>query len=68
MHAWGMFAGGPIGAEEFVLEYIGELIRASVNAVRERAEAESDYRFRVDAEWVVDATHKVGLRLGFHGF
>ena len=39
----------------------------SVNAVRERAEAESDYRFRVDAEWVIDAMHKVGLRRGSFG-
>ena len=31
--------------------------------MRERAEAESDCRFRVDAEWVVDATHKVWLIL-----
>ena len=59
VHAWGLFADAQIGPEEFVAEYTGELIRASVNAARERFESESDYRFRVDGEWVVDATRKV---------
>lgn len=59
VHAWGLFARKPIPAGEFVIEYVGELIRLSVNDVRERADADSDYRFRVDTEWVVDATRKV---------
>ena len=63
VHAWGMFAEVAIGPEEFVAEYTGELIRASVNAARERFEADSDYRFRVDEHWVVDATRKAGLLL-----
>lgn len=65
VHAWGMFAEGGIGAEEFVGEYTGELIRASVNAARERFQADSDYRFRVDEHWVVDATRRVGFFVSF---
>lgn len=56
---WGLFARKPIPANEFVIEYVGELIRRTVNDVRERIDADSDYRFRVDAQWVVDATRRV---------
>ena len=59
VHSWGLSAAEPIQAEQFVIEYTGELIRLSVNAVRERKDADSDYRFRVDDQWVVDATTKV---------
>ena len=58
VHSWGLSAAEPIQAEQFVIEYTGELIRLSVNAVRERKDADSDYRFRVDDQWVVDATTK----------
>ncbi|CAL8471229.1 g10771 [Coccomyxa elongata] len=60
VHAWGLFARKPIPGNEFVIEYVGELIRRTVNDVRERADADSDYRFRVDADWVVDATRRGG--------
>ncbi|BDA46616.1 probable histone-lysine N-methyltransferase SETD1A at C-terminar half [Coccomyxa sp. Obi] len=60
VHAWGLFAHKPIPGNEFVIEYVGELIRRTVNDVRERADADSDYRFRVDADWVVDATRRGG--------
>ena len=60
VHSWGLSAAEPIQAEQFVIEYTGELIRLSVNTVRERKDADSDYRFRVDDQWVVDATTKVG--------
>ncbi|EIE19578.1 Mll1 protein, partial [Coccomyxa subellipsoidea C-169] len=60
VHAWGLFAHKPIPANEFVIEYVGELIRRTVNDVRERVDADSDYRFRVDADWVVDATRRGG--------
>ena len=59
VHSWGLSAAEPIQAEQFVIEYTGELIRLSVNTVRERKDADSDYRFRVDDQWVVDATKKV---------
>ncbi|GAX72908.1 hypothetical protein CEUSTIGMA_g363.t1 [Chlamydomonas eustigma] len=63
MHGWGMFAAEPIEAEEFVMEYLGEIIRVSISDVRERqyrAAGLDDYMFRVDAEWVLDATRKGG--------
>lgn len=59
VHAWGLVAVKPIEAQQFVIEYTGELIRLSVNANREKLDSDSDYRFRVDDEWVVDATTKV---------
>lgn len=59
VHAWGLTAVKPIQAEQFVIEYTGELIRLSVNSMRERLDSDSDYRFRVDDQWVVDATTKV---------
>ena len=63
MHAWGLTAVKPIQAEQFVVEYTGELIRLSVNSMRERLDSDSDYRFRVDDQWVVDATTKVCTNL-----
>lgn len=62
VHAWGLTAVKPIQAEQFVIEYTGELIRLSVNTMRERLDSDSDYRFRVDDQWVVDATTKVSVR------
>ena len=59
VHEWGLTAVKPIQAEQFVIEYTGELIRLSVNSMRERLDSDSDYRFRVDDQWVVDATTKV---------
>jgi len=59
VHAWGLTAVKPIEAGQFVIEYTGELIRLSVNSVREKRDSDSDYRFRVDDQWVVDATTKV---------
>lgn len=64
VHAWGLFAVKPIPAQQFVIEYVGELIRRTVNDVRERKDADSDYRFRVDELWVVDATTRVRLLSG----
>jgi hypothetical protein len=50
---WGMYALQPIEAEEFVIEYIGEAIRAPLADKRERqymAAGMDDYMFRVDDE------------------
>ena len=63
VHAWGLTAVKPIQAEQFVIEYTGELIRLSVNSIRERLDCDSDYRFRVDDQWVVDATTKVSTKV-----
>ncbi|KAJ2607090.1 Histone-lysine N-methyltransferase setd1b [Coemansia sp. RSA 1804] len=60
IHDWGLFASEPIFQGEFVIEYIGERIRAQLADLREeqyeREGIGSSYLFRVDDEIVVDAT------------
>lgn len=62
IHGWGLFAQEPVSKDEMVIEYVGELIGNALADVREaRYEAVgigSSYLFRVDAEFVVDATKK----------
>ncbi|CAD7700011.1 unnamed protein product [Ostreobium quekettii] len=65
VHSRGVFATEIIEPEMFVIEYTGVLIRASVAEIREkRYESEgrdSSYLFRLDDEWVVDATDTGGI-------
>ncbi|KAK9806164.1 hypothetical protein WJX72_003709 [[Myrmecia] bisecta] len=65
VHAWGLFAKTSIEPEEFIIEYVGEWIRASITNAREAAYERcglgSSYLFRVDTEGVVDATQRGGL-------
>lgn len=65
VHAWGLFAQEDIPEDEFVIEYVGEVIRSSLQDIREqeyqRAGLDSSYLFRVDSEIVIDATKKVTL-------
>ncbi|KAI8320721.1 histone methyltransferase [Martensiomyces pterosporus] len=60
IHDWGLFASEPIYQGEFVIEYIGERIRARLADLREeqyeREGIGSSYLFRVDDEIVIDAT------------
>lgn len=60
IHSWGLFAMETIAAEEMVIEYVGQMIRKHVAEVREKKyEASgigSSYLFRVDDEYVIDAT------------
>ncbi|KAJ2160356.1 histone methyltransferase set1 [Coemansia sp. RSA 552] len=60
IHDWGLFASEPIFQGEFVIEYIGECIRAQLADLREeqyeREGIGSSYLFRVDDEIVIDAT------------
>ena len=64
IHAWGVFAGEPISAGDLLIEYKGELIRHQVADLREeeyeRAKCD-DYMFRIDSDWVCDATRKGSL-------
>lgn len=67
VHAWGLFAMERIEPGDFVIEYVGQLIRLKLSDARE-AEYEasglgSSYLFRIDHEWVVDATKKVSRPL-----
>jgi len=64
MHAWGLFADEAINKEEFVIEYIGELVRPTV-ADRREADYnnrgwESSYLFKLDDGLTVDATIRGG--------
>jgi histone-lysine N-methyltransferase SETD1 len=60
IHDWGLFASEPIVANELVLEYVGELIRARIADLREaeydRRGIGSTYLFRLDESHVIDAT------------
>lgn len=64
IHAWGVFAEEPLSANEFVIEYKGELIRPILTDLREKryeARGVPDYMFRIDADVVVDATMRGSL-------
>lgn len=62
IHDWGLVALEPIEAEDFVIEYVGELIRRPVSDIRERQYEKmgigSSYLFRLDDGYVVDATKR----------
>ncbi|WIA10532.1 hypothetical protein OEZ85_010720 [Tetradesmus obliquus] len=64
VHGWGLFAGEEIGADEFIIQYVGELIRPVLSDTRERmyeaAGQDSSYLFRIDSDWVADATVRGG--------
>lgn len=70
IHSYGLFAGEDIEPGEFVIEYVGEVIRHALANIRERrleeelraagsTEMASSYFFRLDLTFVVDAT-KIG--------
>ncbi|GLJ23146.1 hypothetical protein SUGI_0436810 [Cryptomeria japonica] len=65
IHDWGLVALEPIEADDFVIEYVGELIRPKVSDIREKNYEKmgigSSYLFRIDNEYVVDATKRGGL-------
>lgn len=65
IHDWGLVALEPIDAEDFVIEYVGELIRSSISDIRERQYEKmgigSSYLFRLDDGYVVDATKRGGI-------
>ena len=61
IHDWGLFAKEYIGADEMVIEYVGQVVRPVLSDVREmRYEKQgigSSYLFRIDGEHgIVDAT------------
>ncbi|KAJ0764934.1 putative [histone H3]-lysine(4) N-trimethyltransferase chromatin remodeling SET family [Helianthus annuus] len=65
IHDWGLVALEPIEAEDFVIEYVGELIRSRISDIRERQYEKmgigSSYLFRLDDGYVVDATKRGGI-------
>uniref|UniRef100_A0A0X3PHK5 [histone H3]-lysine(4) N-trimethyltransferase n=1 Tax=Schistocephalus solidus TaxID=70667 RepID=A0A0X3PHK5_SCHSO len=60
IHHWGLIALEPIAAEEMVIEYVGHIVRKGVAELREKHYEEkgigSSYLFRIDDEYVIDAT------------
>ncbi|CAN1781580.1 Histone-lysine N-methyltransferase ATXR7 [Linum perenne] len=65
IHDWGLVALEPIEAEDFVIEYVGELIRPRISDIREvlyeKMGIGSSYLFRLDDGYVVDATKRGGV-------
>ncbi|XP_071685787.1 histone-lysine N-methyltransferase ATXR7 isoform X2 [Rutidosis leptorrhynchoides] len=65
IHDWGLVALEPIEAEDFVIEYVGELIRSRISDIREQHYEKmgigSSYLFRLDDGYVVDATKRGGI-------
>ncbi|XP_055818923.1 histone-lysine N-methyltransferase ATXR7 [Solanum dulcamara] len=65
IHDWGLVALEPIDSEDFVIEYVGELIRRRVSDIREHYYEKigigSSYLFRLDDDYVVDATKRGGI-------
>lgn len=43
VHGWGLYAAGPIAANVFVIEYIGELLRRPLDDVREKVRVISNW-------------------------
>ena len=60
IHDRGVFALEPIAADEMVIEYIGEVVRSVLADHREKqyeaAGMSSSYLFRVDENYIIDAT------------
>ncbi|KAI9187949.1 histone methyltransferase set1 [Blastocladiella emersonii ATCC 22665] len=61
IHAWGLYALEPIDAGDFVIEYVGEIVRQKVADLREAQYdaaglGGASYLFRLDDDRVVDAT------------
>lgn len=64
IQGWGVYTDEHIGVGEAVLEYRGELIGNAVADLRERCyrrEKRDDYMFRIDDNFVVDATRRGSL-------
>ncbi|KAF8389364.1 hypothetical protein HHK36_026059 [Tetracentron sinense] len=65
IHDWGLVALEPIEADDFVIEYVGELIRPRISDIREchyeKMGIGSSYLFRLDDGYVVDATKRGGI-------
>ncbi|XP_002965618.2 uncharacterized protein LOC9636036 isoform X3 [Selaginella moellendorffii] len=65
IHAWGVVAMEFIEPEDFIVEYVGEVLRPKVADVREvrylRQGLGSSYFFRVGDGFVIDATQRGGL-------
>lgn len=63
IHGWGIFTEEKISARDMIAEYVGEIISKAVSDKREQKYLESGigscYMFKLDDEYVIDAT-KIG--------
>lgn len=64
IHGMGLYASEDVDANEFVIEYIGAVIRRSIADVREQVYMDEglgdNYLFRIDSDFVIDATRRGG--------
>lgn len=65
IHGYGLYAQEDIESGEFVIEYVGTVIRRSIADVREkeyqREGVGDSYMFRINTEMVIDATRRGGI-------
>jgi [histone H3]-lysine4 N-trimethyltransferase SETD1 len=65
IHNWGLYAMENIAVNDMIIEYVGEKIRPQVAEMRERRYLKSgigsSYLFRIDDNYVIDATKKGGI-------
>ncbi len=65
IHNWGLFAMESIAADEMIIEYVGQMVRQAVADEREKryeaAGIGSSYLFRVDHDYIIDATRQGNL-------
>lgn len=62
IHGWGLYAMQDIEPNEFIIEYVGEIIRQKISDEREkryfRQGIGDSYMFRLDEDLIIDATRK----------
>ncbi|KAI9884967.1 MAG: hypothetical protein M1823_003243 [Watsoniomyces obsoletus] len=65
IHNWGLYAMEDIAGNDMIIEYVGEKVRQQVADIRERRYLKmgigSSYLFRIDENFVVDATKRGGI-------
>ena len=65
IHNWGLYAMEGIAVNDMIIEYVGEKLRPQVAEMRERRYLKSgigsSYLFRIDDNYVIDATKKGGI-------
>lgn len=65
IHGMGLYAKENIESGEFIIEYVGDLIRKVVADLREKKYTRQgmgdSYLFRLSGDWVIDATRRGGI-------
>jgi histone-lysine N-methyltransferase SETD1 len=65
IHNWGLYAMENIAKDDMIIEYVGERVRQQISELRERRYLKSgigsSYLFRIDDNFVIDATKKGGI-------